>query len=295
VLLKQLEYLIAVVDENSFTEAAEKLYISQSAVSQGIQALERSLNARLLIRRGRSFTLTLAGQYCYRRAKALLGDLTDMENEIARIARGEAGELCVGYLNLYAGPELSEAIGEFSARHPDVRISTVSGTHEDLYEGIVSGAVNLALNDQRRAFSDQFENVELLDAGCSVEISARLLPEGTDSLQITQLPDVPCILISEPAHQQVEESYYRDILGVPGPFLFASGLPEARLMVVGGRGYLITEDVGRPPMLSETVCRIPLYRGKDRIRRKYCLFWQKKWTSEIIEDFAALFRKKITQ
>lgn len=151
-LLKQLEYLIAVVDENSFTEAAEKLYISQSAVSQGIQALERSLNARLLIRRGRSFTLTLAGQYCYRRAKALLGDLTDMENEIARIARGEAGELCVGYLNLYAGPEL-----------------------------------------------------------------------------------------------------------------------------------------------SETVCRIPLYRGKDRIHRKYCLFWQKKWTSEIIEDFAALFRKKLTQ
>lgn len=52
-LLRQIKYFVTVVDCNSFTEAAEQLFISQSAISQQIQALERELGAELIHRENR--------------------------------------------------------------------------------------------------------------------------------------------------------------------------------------------------------------------------------------------------
>ena len=62
-MLKQLKYFQSVVRLNSFSEAAEENFISQSAISQQVQALERELGFLLLERKNRSFTLTPAGEY----------------------------------------------------------------------------------------------------------------------------------------------------------------------------------------------------------------------------------------
>ena len=71
-LLKQMKYFITVVDCNSFTEAAEECFISQSAISQQIKTLEKELGVSLLIREGRQFSLTPAGEYFYRHGKVLM-------------------------------------------------------------------------------------------------------------------------------------------------------------------------------------------------------------------------------
>ena len=71
-LLKQLEYFVSVVENNSFTQAANEQYISQSAISQQIKALETGLGVELIAREKRSFHLTPAGQYLYRTGKKLL-------------------------------------------------------------------------------------------------------------------------------------------------------------------------------------------------------------------------------
>ena len=68
-LLKQMKYFITVVDLHSFTEAAEQCFISQSAISQQIKALEKELGVRLFERSKRQFSLTTAGEYFYRHGK----------------------------------------------------------------------------------------------------------------------------------------------------------------------------------------------------------------------------------
>lgn len=65
-MIRQIQYFQAVVRCNSFTEAAEECHISQSAISQQIQALERELGVKLLERRNRKFSLTPAGEYFYK-------------------------------------------------------------------------------------------------------------------------------------------------------------------------------------------------------------------------------------
>ena len=67
-LFKQMQYFISIVKNNSFTEAAEENYISQSAISQGIKSLEDELGVKLLKRHNRGFTLTNAGEYFYKQS-----------------------------------------------------------------------------------------------------------------------------------------------------------------------------------------------------------------------------------
>ena len=80
-LLRQMKYFAAVVDCNSFTEAAERCYISQSAISQQIRSLEKELGVELIHRSNRKFTLTAAGEYFYAHSKSILSQVEDLTRE----------------------------------------------------------------------------------------------------------------------------------------------------------------------------------------------------------------------
>lgn len=76
-----MKYFVAVVECNSFTEAAEQCYISQSAISQQIRTLEKELGVELLHRENRKFTLTSAGEYFYSQSKGILDEVEDIRQE----------------------------------------------------------------------------------------------------------------------------------------------------------------------------------------------------------------------
>ena len=103
-LLKQLEYFVCVVDNNSFTLAATEQYVSLVCqFQQQIKALENSLGVELMVREKRSFHLTPAGQYLYRSGKKLLERFHDVKVETTRIGTDARVSLRIGYLNRYSG------------------------------------------------------------------------------------------------------------------------------------------------------------------------------------------------
>lgn len=292
-LLRQIQFFVSIVDENSFTEAAEKNYVSQSAVSQAMNALEADLGVKLIERKNRSFQITTAGEYFYRKCKSLLVDLETIKKETIRLGRDEEVALHVGYINLYAGPELSDAIAEFSALYPEVNISVQSGTHEELYHGLVSGSLDLALNDQRRAFSDDYVNMELKNAECIIELSERSELFSNERLEVADLAKMSCIIVSSKEQRETEAEYYRNILGFANDFLYAETQEEARLMVIGNRGFLPIEAVGKLPEVSGAIKRVPLYRKNRRVTRKYCIFWPEERTGYYIEEFAHMLQARL--
>ena len=84
-LFKQMQYFISIVKNNSFTEAAEENYISQSAISQAIKTLEDELGIKLLKRHNRGFTLTNAGEYFYKQS-LIISDEVDRLKQSLKIA-----------------------------------------------------------------------------------------------------------------------------------------------------------------------------------------------------------------
>lgn len=235
-MIRQIRYFQSVVRNNSFSEAAEECHISQSAISQQIQALERELGFYLLERKNRKFTLTPAGEYFYKKSLVLIADYERMCKEAGRLAKDDKANLVIGYLRCYSGPEFHLALEEFSAKYPDVSVKIEYGNHEELYELLRSGGVDLVLNDQRRAFSDEYVNLILTVGSEYIEISTRNPIAALPSITPQELKNVPCILVSSKEQRETEQEYYQGVVGFQGDFLYAENLEEARLLVIGGAG-----------------------------------------------------------
>ena len=294
-LFRQMKYFISVVECNSFTEAAEQCYISQSAISQQIRSLEKELGVELIHRENRRFTLTPAGEYFYEQSEGILNEVEDIRRETFRIGKDKEMELKIGYLRCYSGQELHQAVAEFSRLYPEVSIHIVNGTHEELYDLLRFGGADLVLTDQRRAFSDKYANFQLLKCGCYAELSVRSPLAEQESVTMEELKRQACILISSREQQNIEEDYYKNTLGFGGRFLFAENLEEGRLMVAGNRGFLPVERVGTLPPCGTGVKRLPVMEQGQQLKRNYCLFWVKENASYYIEEFAEILRKLLKE
>ena len=274
-MLKQLRYFQSVVRRNSFSEAAEENFVSQSAISQQVQALERELGFKLLERRNRSFTLAPAGAYFYQKSLILTVDYERMCSEAARIAMGDRASLKIGYLRGYTGTELHRALELFSEKHPDVEVSVTYGSHEELYGSLRTGEADLVLNDQRRAFSDEYVDLLLTTCRSCIEVSAHSPIAQMERISPPELKNTPCILVTSEVQRDTEQAYYHDVIGFHGEFLYAETLEEARLMVIGRRGFLPVEGTGQTAPVGASIVRVPLVRGEEHILRNYCAFWKR--------------------
>lgn len=290
-----MKYLAAVIDCNSFTEAAEKCYISQSAISQQIQSLERELGVELIHRENRRFTVTPAGQYFYSHCKAVLEQVDELIHETKRLGKDSELQLRIGYLRCYSGMELYQAVAQFSKMYPEVMINIVNGTHEELYDLLRLGGVDIVLNDQRRAFSDIYVNYELARCGCYAEISANNPLSKKEYVEIEELRRTPCILITSKEQQNSEQEYYQKNLGFGGSYIFAENLEEGRLLAIGNRGFPPVESVGTLPQEGASIRRLPIYQSGRQIMRNYCAFWRKDQSNYYIEEFADLLCRLMSE
>ena len=289
-MLRQIQHFQTIVQENSFTEAAELCHISQSGISQSIKSLEEEIGVQLIIRRNRSFELTEAGKHFYKKSLVITADLEQLCRETVRIDRKDAAELRLGVLSTYSGDEFNRAIAAFSEKYPKVEITVVSGNHEDLYDGLRFGRIDLALNDQRRAFSDAYENLVLMETACYVELASHNPLSRLDTVSVDALKNTPCVLVASLEQQEEEQRFYRDIIGFKGEFLFADTLQAARVMVVSNRGIMPVEGSNSDSFFGATLKRVPLTRDGVQLRRNYCAFWKKDNSGYYIEEFVEILK-----
>jgi DNA-binding transcriptional LysR family regulator len=121
--LRYLTYFVAVAEEKHFGRAAQRLRVSQPALSQQVRALESELKVVLLRRTTRSVELTPAGRAYLERATAVLRSVERAADEVWRVAEGVSGNLtlgCVGSATYSLLPQVSRALG---ASLPDVELA----------------------------------------------------------------------------------------------------------------------------------------------------------------------------
>ena len=289
-LLRQIEYFQSVIENGNFYEAAEQCHVSQSAISQQIKKLEDELDVKLLDRHNRTFSLTPAGEHFYRKSLVITGDIEHMIRETKRIAANDNKVLKIGYYKGYNGNELSEAISLFSEKYPAIDVQVIVGSHEELYHAMENGKVDLALNDQRRAFSSAYNNIVLAESSLYIEVSAKNPLTKLPSLEATDLKNIPCILVMNQTGQKEEQEYYETIIGLRGEFLFADTMQEARLKIVTGQGYLPVDVIGEQTWFDTTVSRIPLVRDGEPVKKTYCAFWKKTLSDGYLKEFADILK-----
>ena len=289
-LLRQIEYFQAVVETSSFYQAAEQCHVSQSAISQQIKKLEEELGVKLLDRHNRTFSLTSAGEHFYRKSLIIVSDLKQTIRETQRIADQNHTVLRIGYYKGYHGNELSEAIAQFSLKYPTIKTTIMAGSHEELYRAMENDQVDLVLNDQRRAFSDMYHNEILSESYMYIEISHNNPLSHLKQIEISEIKNMPCILVINQTGRKEEQQYYEDIIGIKGDFLFADSMQEARLKIITGQGYMPVDVIGVQDWFDSTIERIPLVRQGEPVKKTYCTFWHKNNSGYYIEDFAEMLK-----
>lgn len=138
--IRQLEYVVAVVDHGTITAAATALYVSQPSVSQGIARLEAEVGLPLFERVGRGVVLTRAGEAMLGPARQVLRDLRVVEDTVRAVAGIESGILDVVALPTLAAGPLSDVVGAFRRAHPGVMVvireaETVAALVEQVRDG----------------------------------------------------------------------------------------------------------------------------------------------------------------
>ena len=142
--LRDLRYFVAVADELNFTRAAERLHLSQPALSKQIRGLETTLRAQLFRRDRRQVELTAAGTALYAVARDLLRDWDDGVAVVADAAAQEARVLRVGTLTSIGRALYPAIIGQFAKRQPGWQVELRSFGWGDATGGLRDQAADAA-------------------------------------------------------------------------------------------------------------------------------------------------------
>lgn len=143
--LRDLRYFVVIAEELSFTRAAERLYVSQPALSKQIRHLEEGLRARLFDRDRRGVTLTAAGTALLPAARELVGRWDEAQRAVGDAVAAESATLTVGMSTSIGRGLLPRARARFAERRPTWRLQLRQINWDDATAGLADGQVDIAL------------------------------------------------------------------------------------------------------------------------------------------------------
>ncbi|MCT7768525.1 MAG: LysR family transcriptional regulator [Lactobacillus crispatus] len=142
--LRVLNYFVATAQELNMTRAAQKLLVSQPALSRQIADLEDELGVKLFNRQPRHLTLTPAGQYLYEQAKEILTLASKTKSNLQSSAV-ISGDLTIAAGESFAMQRLMNIVSNIIRDYPTVKIHILSGDYEFAERRLDTGAVDFAI------------------------------------------------------------------------------------------------------------------------------------------------------
>lgn len=143
--LRHLRYFVAVAEAENVSKAAAKLHVSQPALSRQIRDLEEELGFQLLERSAKSVRLTEAGRVFATEAKAVLERAEEAVKSARAVAKGEGGELHLGYAPSPTAELLPRALHAFQNAAPGVRVVLHDNSTGEMLRGLREGTLHAAL------------------------------------------------------------------------------------------------------------------------------------------------------
>jgi DNA-binding transcriptional LysR family regulator len=162
--LRHLRYFVTVASELHVGHAAQRLFISQPALSQQLRRLEVELGLKLLERTRRGVRLTPEGETFLAEAKAVVNQ-ADRAIEVARsLAEGATGQVRLSYVLTMPGGLPERIVREYQRRYPGVQVSADSGSTAQNVERLRSGELDVAFAHTPLENADDLGHAEIATA-----------------------------------------------------------------------------------------------------------------------------------
>lgn len=143
--LNQLRYFVSAASSRSFTKAAELHFLTQTAITQQIKALEESIGLELFDRRKRPIELTPAGEVFFREAKAILSRVDMAVTRAQEASTGTTGTIRIGYEKGYERSDLSDKLRAFHRLHPNILFTCVRQDTDSLAKSLLRDELDVVI------------------------------------------------------------------------------------------------------------------------------------------------------
>lgn len=221
--IRQLSAFISVADNSSFTRASEQMHLTQSAVSGLIKELESSLGIVLFDRTTRQLSLSVVGHHLLPQARRILNEMQLFENEASSLTSLAQGQVRLA-VSQFAASSMPAVIAQFAKAYPDISVSLLDCSAENVLEHIQNIEVDLGVGTER-GFTEPDDDIsaDLLYQlpFCVVMPDNHALAQKSEVIW-QDLVDTPLITLQGPFIEQVTAELDEEI---------ASHIQQARYKV----------------------------------------------------------------
>lgn len=198
--MKQLRYFVEIAEQGSFSVAAQRLFIAQSALSRQMKELENNLGTLLFERTARQPHLTHAGLAFLPRAKAILIDVDSAARLATSVGNGQSGTLRLGHASTVPLiGKLKDVLGMYLACMPDVLIEVCEESSEKQLMDLVNNRIDAGLF--RLPVLHQLNDIKLINL-FSEKVVVAVGPghplSSRQSISLAELRDEPFVSIAHP-------------------------------------------------------------------------------------------------
>ncbi|MEU6324096.1 LysR family transcriptional regulator [Streptomyces sp. NPDC047009] len=283
--LQQMRYVLAVAETASFTRAAERCHIVQSALSHQVARLEKELGARLFDRTSRRVRLTPAGEAFLPAARQALEATERARSEVAAATGRIQGKLTVGSIPTVAAVDLPAVLRDYRLRYPQVRISLRAGSSESLVEQVREGKLDAAFLGVQPGFRPQGVHGKELAHGRHVAIVAPDHPLAREAeVNLRLLADEVFVDFADGSAARAQSDQAFAVAGLRREVAFeVSGVELMVRMVRHGLGIALLPETFTAELHG--LRRVAIANGPVRVER---LIWSRFTPSPAASAFLSL-------
>lgn len=193
---EQLSYFIAIVENDTFFDAACEMNISQSSLSKQIMKLEKELDLTLFDRTTRSATLTQAGEFFYNESKQLIEHYKLTLENIENFKSLHENKLHIAVLPIQTQYNLNALFNSFRKENPDIELQITEVEDDRLIEGISKNEYDLIIARETMFDKSQFKTYPLAKDELIVAISSEHKLSQRDKLTLDDIKNENFILMN---------------------------------------------------------------------------------------------------
>ncbi|WP_405014196.1 LysR substrate-binding domain-containing protein [Kitasatospora sp. NBC_01539] len=257
--LHLLRHFLVVVEEGSVTRAAARLHLAQPALSRQLRRLEDELGVQLLERTSQGVRATPAGAVLAERGRVLCADADRLREDVRATARGEVGELDVGYGTSASYETAPLLLADFAERHPAVAVATRLLPAAGIVAGVADGSLDAGIVRCAPPTPDLVRTlVRREPQGVLVHAGHRLARTGT--VGIADLAGETVLLHpreANPGHHDAITALFRDAGATPDLLVRRLAFDAAHLPVARGEAVSVVGGSALPGLPAGLVW-IPL-------------------------------------
>lgn len=263
---------VTAAELQNFTSAAQRLNITQSALSRQIRALEESLGLRLFEKTGRNVRLTAAGEALLSRINGVLAADRDLRSFAGDLAREQSGLLKIGACSQLIERYLPTFLRDWRAANAGIDVRLEDGGGPELAERLHAGAVHLTIGSMPSSPVEPFQTVRLGELVFIAVATPDLLPDTGGTIEIAELLEGPILTLNRRhASREFFDAACRLSGSIPRIVLEGTSPHTLFALAEGGNGIAVVPSSAL--LAGRTLVSRPITLRGELIRFDICAMW----------------------